>query len=157
MANSLTTAFQRPSWAVPGNIQSVGVYPKTRKRLDGSLNLPGMPCLRGDLGFAGEMLRPFACSNQLKPGFWGANRFSTLHCNPPNHQTTRSELEATFWLFRPTQRSCQETKWPRLHGCCWETFYIFAYCGLLVEIPTQLLKSKWLLPFQRQPSSERPF
>ena len=23
---------------------------------------------------------------------------------------------------------------PRLHGCCWETFYIFAYCGLVVEI-----------------------
>ena len=20
------------------------------------------------------------------------------------------------------------------HGCCWETFYIFAYCGLVVEI-----------------------
>ena len=21
------------------------------------------------------------------------------------------------------------------HGCCWETFHVFAYCGLVVEIP----------------------
>ena len=36
------------------------------------------------------------------------------------------------------------------HGCCWETFYIFAYCGSVVEIPTELLKCTFLLPFQRQ-------
>ena len=36
--------------------------------------------------------------------------------------------------------------------CCWETFYMFACCGLVVEIPTELLKLKFLLPFQRQPN-----
>ena len=34
-----------------------------------------------------------------------------------------------------------------LLGCCWETFYIFAYCGLVVKIPTWLLKLFGLLPF----------
>ena len=38
------------------------------------------------------------------------------------------------------------------HGCCWETFYAFAYCGLVVEIPTQLLAFTCLLRFQRHPS-----
>ena len=37
------------------------------------------------------------------------------------------------------------------HGCCWETFYMFACCGLVVEIPTELLKFELLLRFQRQP------
>ena len=38
------------------------------------------------------------------------------------------------------------------HGCCWDTFCMFAYCGLVVEIPTSLLKLIFfLLPFQRQP------
>ena len=23
---------------------------------------------------------------------------------------------------------------PPIHGCCWDTFYIFAYCGLVVEL-----------------------
>ena len=41
---------------------------------------------------------------------------------------------------------------PPFHACCWEPFYIFAYGGLVVEIPTELLKVKLLLPFQRQPS-----
>ena len=35
------------------------------------------------------------------------------------------------------------------HGCRWETFYIFAYCGLVGN--PYLLKFKVLLPFQRQP------
>ena len=39
---------------------------------------------------------------------------------------------------------------PRLHGC-WETCRLFAYCGLVVEIPTQLRTFELLLPFQRQP------
>ena len=30
----------------------------------------------------------------------------------------------------------------RFHGCCWETCYMFAYCGLVVEIPTELLKNE---------------
>ena len=41
------------------------------------------------------------------------------------------------------------------HGCCWETFYIFAYCGLVVEIQPlncYVLNIFLLLPFQRQPS-----
>ena len=39
------------------------------------------------------------------------------------------------------------------HVCCWESCGVFAYCGLVVEIPTKLLKlKKLLLPFQRQPS-----
>ena len=32
------------------------------------------------------------------------------------------------------------------HGCCWETFYICAYCGLVVEIPTELLRFKICSP-----------
>ena len=40
------------------------------------------------------------------------------------------------------------------HGWCWETFFIFAYCGLVVEIPSELLKFKLLLPFQRQPRKQ---
>ena len=39
-----------------------------------------------------------------------------------------------------------------LLGCCWETFYIFAYCGLEGNPTTELLKLSFLLPFQRQPS-----
>ena len=43
---------------------------------------------------------------------------------------------------------------PSFHGCCWETVYIFAYCGLGAEI--QPLNCYFcfyfLLPFQRQPS-----
>ena len=39
------------------------------------------------------------------------------------------------------------------HGCCWKTFYTFAYCGLVVEIPTYLLKFIFVLPFQRQSRS----
>ena len=44
------------------------------------------------------------------------------------------------------------------HGC-WETcFGIFsAYCGSVVEIPTELLKFKLLLPFNRQPRWVRGF
>ena len=38
---------------------------------------------------------------------------------------------------------------PRLHGCCCETVCICAYCGLVVEIPTELLEFEFLLPFQR--------
>ena len=30
-------------------------------------------------------------------------------------------------------------------------FFIFAYCGLVVEIPTELPTFEFLLPFQRQP------
>ena len=35
---------------------------------------------------------------------------------------------------------------PFFHGCCWETFYMFAYCGLVVGIPTELLRFEFLLP-----------
>ena len=38
-----------------------------------------------------------------------------------------------------------------LHACCWDTFYISAYCGSVVEIPTELLRFNFLFPFQRQP------
>ena len=44
-------------------------------------------------------------------------------------------------------------EWKRnqaVHGCCWDTFCIFAYCGLVGN--PHLLKFKLLLPFQRQPS-----
>ena len=37
------------------------------------------------------------------------------------------------------------------HGCCWETFCIFACCGLVVEIPTRMLEFRFLLPFQPHP------
>ena len=37
------------------------------------------------------------------------------------------------------------------HGCCWEAFYILAYCGLVGHPTTQLLKFRFLLPFRRQP------
>ena len=37
------------------------------------------------------------------------------------------------------------------HGCCWETFYIFAYCGL-VGNPHLTARFFSLLPFQPQPS-----
>ena len=33
------------------------------------------------------------------------------------------------------------------HGCCWETLYMFAYCGVVVEIPTELLKLFFCSPF----------
>ena len=56
--------------------------------------------------------------------------------------------------FEATSGNQQKHLQP-IHGCCWETFYIVAYCGLVVEIPTLLLKSKLLLPFQRQPSHVR--
>ena len=39
---------------------------------------------------------------------------------------------------------CKGSSFASFHGCCWETFYIFAYCGLVVEIP-QLLKFDFLL------------
>ena len=42
--------------------------------------------------------------------------------------------------------------WSTTHGCCWETFYIFAYCGL-VGNPHLTAKFICLLPFQRQPST----
>ena len=42
------------------------------------------------------------------------------------------------------------------HGCCWETFYIFAYCGL-VGNPHLTAKIFFLLPFQRQPRCWVPF
>ena len=29
---------------------------------------------------------------------------------------------------------------PISHGCCWETFYMFAYCGLVVEIQIHFAK-----------------
>ena len=32
-------------------------------------------------------------------------------------------------LFRARSR-------PTIHGCCWETFYIFAYCGNFAPLPT---------------------
>ena len=43
------------------------------------------------------------------------------------------------------------------HGCCWETFYIFACCGLVVEIQIHLTAFLFnrLLPFQQQPSEIR--
>ena len=40
---------------------------------------------------------------------------------------------------------------PGLYGCCWETLYIFAYCGLVRD--SHLYKAaelESLLPFQRQ-------
>ena len=37
-----------------------------------------------------------------------------------------------------------------IHGC-WETFYIFAYCGLVGNLHLTA-KTYFLLPFQRQPS-----
>ena len=44
-------------------------------------------------------------------------------------------------------------KWENepVHGCCWDILH-FACCGLVVEIPTQLLKIIFWLPFQREPT-----
>ena len=36
--------------------------------------------------------------------------------------------------------------------CCWETFYMFAYCGLVGNPHLTAKSSQLLLPFQRQPS-----
>ena len=40
---------------------------------------------------------------------------------------------AAFW-FR--KGPCFGLTYPPEHGCCWETFCILAYSGLVVEIPT---------------------
>ena len=37
-----------------------------------------------------------------------------------------------------------------LHGCCWETFYMFAYCGL-VGSPHLTAEAYFCFPFQCQP------
>ena len=37
------------------------------------------------------------------------------------------------------------------HGCCWETFYIFAFCGLVGNPHLTAKQIQFLLPFQRQP------
>ena len=65
----------------------------------------------------------------------------------------RRNLHRTF-VKHPQNAGVSCRIW-RNHGCSWETFDIFACCGLVVEIRTQLLKFKLLLPFQRQPSTWR--
>ena len=53
---------------------------------------------------------------------------SFISRKPPETRGKRQVFEKEGGLKRrePTPR----------HGCCWETFYIFAYCGLVVEIPS---------------------
>ena len=34
-------------------------------------------------------------------------------------------------LFNTCSSKPEGTRWAQCHGCCWETFYIFAYCGLV--------------------------
>ena len=57
------------------------------------------------------------------------------------------------YLFGP------KTLWDRLlpslplHGCCWETFYIFAYCRLVVEIRIHLTAKTYI--FAPLPSSTK--
>ena len=64
-----------------------------------------------------------------------------------------SILQSKAWRGAYAQCGTWGVGAPRFcHGCCWETSYIFACCGLVWEIPTYLLKFKVLLPFQRQPS-----
>ena len=67
-------------------------------------------------------------------------RILTPHSNPINNPKIKTGLKK----IRPKHLTPQ-------HGCCWDTFFIFAFCGLVVEIPT-LQKFVLLLPFRLQPS-----
>ena len=78
-------------------------------------SIPGTPCIKKRwvilLGCWGFFLpsNGFSVLNHPKLNIWQGSR-----------KQPRKGLEFPF------------------HGCCWETFYIFAYCGLVVEIQIHL-------------------
>ena len=89
------------------------------------------------------------CSGNQKAWTWRPG-VRVLPC--PLLETPPSEAQSTSWPSsrarldaRPRKRSLRSLRCSHLHnpwwllremhGCCWETFYIFAYCGL-VQIPT---------------------
>ena len=53
-------------------------------------------------------------------------------------------------IFQVPPHRCHVGK----HGCCWETFYIVAYCGL-VRNAHLTAKMYFVAPFQHQPSLPR--
>ena len=50
--------------------------------------------------------------------------------HPASPQGSR-QLDGLSWGISSSKRMTHS-----LHGCRWGTFYIFAYCGLVVGIPT---------------------
>ena len=52
----------------------------------------------------------------------------TFPWNPENTQLQRKSPRTP--LVPAQTHSLEKGKWTMFHGCCWETFYIFACCGL---------------------------
>ena len=50
---------------------------------------------------------------------------------PDRFGTWRPAMQACTKLLLMAPVSCSPTFVTPLHGCCWETFFIFAYCGLV--------------------------
>ena len=68
---------------------------------------------------------------------------------PPPQKRTRSRADGFLSFLKS---SCVLCFGGLSHGCCWETFYISAYCGLVGNSHLTAILF-FLLPFQRQPSS----
>ena len=67
-------------------------------------------------------------------------------CLAAKHLTlcTGSQKAPKIWSRDPKASGCSAS--PSKHGCCWETFYIFACCGLVVEIPHITAKIQIVAP-----------
>ena len=69
-----------------------------------------------------------------------------------------AEKRATEWASDMVEGTNKTGETCGLAGtCCWETFYIFAYCGLVGNFRLAANTCFFLLPFQRQPSSRDLF
>ena len=74
-----------------------------------------------------------------KRGFQGHWEYPLRHFASTQHaesfgQPALSCDEAT-WVWVKIEPPTRVHPSSVTHGCCWEAFHIFAYCGLVVEIP----------------------